>query len=326
MYIVFVNTTGLARTLGIMAVVCCLSSRPCVAEQTASEEPVSDATQPHSWLDRWHSNFSESMHYTAQQLDDFFALETSNKHQEARAEGRVRFGWEPRSTALAEQDFRFRIRVKLPALEDRVDLLLSDDDSFNQDDSIRAARDSVDDAQNSATLALRYQKQQDSSLSYRVGAGRRGQLFVKTEYDQNYAFNDAFNIDYDAELYYYTRDELGAELGLNFNFSLANDNYLRFRNRYFYRDRFNDWFWRHEIQLLRPVSQQSAVLFRFVTNGVSRPNHQLGEVYTSARWRTNYLRSWLFFELEPFVIWLREEDFNASVGVAMRFEFYYGKI
>ncbi|MDC8832162.1 hypothetical protein [Alteromonas gilva] len=265
------------------------------------------------------------MDYTARQLDEFFALETSNKHHDARAEGRVRFGWEPRTTSLAEQDFRFRIRVTLPALEDRVDLLLSDDDSFNQDDSIRAARDSVDDAQNSATLALRYQEQKDSPLSYRIGAGRRGQLFVKSEYEQRYAFTDTVSIDYDAELYYYTRDELGAELGLNFAFSLADDNYLRFKNRYFYRDRFNDWFWRHEVQLLRPVSPDSAVLFRLVTNGVSRPNHQLGEVYTSARWRTNYLRSWLFFELEPFVIWLREEDFNPSFGVALRFEFYYGK-
>jgi len=48
-------------------------------------------------------------------------------------------------------------------------------------------------------------------------------------------------------------------------------------------------------------------------------------VYTSARWRTNYLRSWLYFELEPFVLWLRKEDFKPSYGVAMRFEFYYGR-
>ena len=37
------------------------------------------------------------------------------------------------------------------------------------------------------------------------------------------------------------------------------------------------------------------------------------------------LRDWLYFEVEPFVLWLREEDFKTSYGVALRVEAYYGR-
>lgn len=289
------------------------------------DKPQQSPPVTESWLDNWHSNFSESMDYTAQRLDEFFALADSDEHENARAEGRVRFGWEPRTRDLAAQDFRFRVRVKLPALKDRVDLMLSDDESYDRQDSIRAARDAVNENRDSTTLSLRYQDEQDSPISHRIGAGRRGQIFAKSQYESDYHFTDFLKMDYDAELYYYTRDQLGAELGLDFTYLLADEKYLRFNNRYYYRDRFEDWFWRHEVQYLRPLTQESAILYTFVTKGLTKPNHHLNEVYTSARWRTNYLRSWLYFELEPFVIWLRKEDFKPSYGVAMRFEFYYGQ-
>ena len=294
-------------------------------EGAIEREPTAENSPPtHSWLDSWHSNFSESMDYTAQRLDEFFALDNSDEHKNARAEGRVRFGWEPRTRDPAAQDFRFRIRVKLPALKDRVDLLLSDDESYDRQDSIRAARDAVNENQDSTTLALRYQDQDDSPLSYRVGAGRRDQLFLKGQYEGTRPLTKDTSFRYDAELYYYTRDALGAELGLDFSYHLADDKYLRFNNRYYYRDRFDDWLWRHEIQFLRPLTERSAVLYTFVTKGTTKPAHQFTEVYTSARWRTQYLREWLFFEVEPFIICLRQEDFKPSYGVAMRFEFYYG--
>ena len=297
------------------------------SDDTSVERDKPQQSQPvtETWLDNWHSSFSESMDYTAQRLDEFFALADSDEHKNARAEGRVRFGWEPRTRDLAAQDFRFRVRVKLPALKDRVDLMLSDDESYDRQDSIRAARDAVNENRDSTTLSLRYQEEQDSPISHRIGAGRRGQLFAKSQYESDYHFTDVLKMDYDAELYYYTRDELGAELGLDFTYLLADEKYLRFNNRYYYRDRFEDWFWRHEVQYLRPLTQESAILYTFVTKGLTKPNHHLNEVYTSARWRTNYLRSWLYFELEPFVLWLRKEDFKPSYGVAMRFEFYYGR-
>ena len=297
-------------------------STPVNADEQTETPPLPAADD--AWLDVWHSKFSNSMDYTAQQLDEFFALEGSDNHKDAQAEGRVRFGLEPRTRDLMATDFRFRIRVKLPALKNRVELLLSDDDDYTRRDNIRAARDSVDHLQDSASLALRYQKNDNSKLSHRIGAGRGDQLFARSRFEDDIWFAEDFKLDYDGEIYYYTRDQFGAELGLNFTQMLEDDQFVRLQNRYYYRDRSTDWLWRHELQYLRPLTDQSALLYTFFVKGLTKPNHHVTEVYTSVRWRTNYRRSWLFFELEPFVIWLKQEHFSPSYGLAVRFEFYYG--
>lgn len=290
--------------------------------QTQSSEVVADEDY---WLDRWQDNLTDSLDYTARQLDSFFALEGSDEYKNARAEGRISVGWEPRSRDLAETDVRFRIRVKLPALQNRVDLLLSDNEDYDQEDTIKAAREPAFRRGDRTTLALRFKQEPDSHLSYRIGAGRRDQLYAKTRFEDMVAFNSSLAMRYDAELYYYTRDRLGAELGTSFQYITPKDNVMRFNNRFYFRDETNDWLWRHELQYLQPLDQQSAAIYSFFTEGLSQPNYRIEEVYTSIRWRTNPHREWLFYEVEPFVVWLRDEDFKPSYGLALRVEVYYGK-
>ena len=303
------------------------SASPQETEQV-ERQPVEDSTKTKPekyWLDRWQDNLTDSLDYTARQLDSFFAIEGSDEYKDARAEGRIRLGWEPRSRDLAETDLRFRIRVKLPALEDRVDLLLSDTEDYDQEDTIKAARDPAFRQGDRTTLALRFRKAPDSHFSYRVGAGRRDQLYVKSRFEDMVVFTKSVAMRYDAETYYYTRDRFGAELGATFQFLTPKDNVIRFNNRYYFRDESNDWLWRHEVQYLQPINNQSAAIYNIFTEGLTQPNFRTEEVYTSVRWRTNPHREWLFYEVEPFVVWLREEDFKPSYGLALRVEVYYGK-
>lgn len=174
-------------------------------------------------------------------------------------------------------------------------------------------------------MAIRFREDKEARLSHRIGAGRRDQLFVKSQFDDVVPITKTLSLDYDAEVYYYTRDQLGAELGLSFQQLLPNDEYLKFNNRYYYRSRSDDWVWRHSMQHLVPRSPNSATIFTLYAEGGNQPNYRINEVYTSIRWRTNPVREWLYFEVEPFVVWLREEDFRASLGMAMRVEMYYGK-
>ncbi|HCV19175.1 MAG TPA: hypothetical protein DGF36_13740, partial [Alteromonas sp.] len=60
------------------------------SDDTSVERDKPQQSQPvtETWLDNWHSRFSESMDYTAQRLDEFFALADSDEHKNARAEGR----------------------------------------------------------------------------------------------------------------------------------------------------------------------------------------------------------------------------------------------
>jgi len=287
--------------------------------QTQEETPP-----PHEWLDRWHTELSESMDTSAQWLDQFFALEGSLPDNSARAKGRIRVGWSPRSRDLSDVSVRFRINVTLPALKDRVDLILSDNEEDLNEHALESNRAPNLNEQDSANLAFRFRASDDAKMSYRIGAGRRDQLFAKARYRDSYSFDSRNQLLYDAELYYYSRDQLGAEIGFTWQLQNFDQSYSRISNRFYYRDISKDWRWRHEFHHIKQTGQKSAAILSLFTEGLTEPTYQVEEVYTSLRWRTNPLREWLYFEVEPYMTWLREEDFDTSYGVAFRVEVFYG--
>ncbi|MFC3093714.1 hypothetical protein DRW07_09555 [Alteromonas sediminis] len=292
-------------------------SRFCNAEE---ETPP----PPHEWLDRWHVELSDSMDTSAQWLDRFFALEGSEESTSARAKGRIRLGWSPRSRDLSDVSVRFRINVTLPALKDRVDLILSDNEEDLNEQALESNRPVTLNEQDSANLAFRFRASEDAKISYRIGGGRRDQLFVKTRYRDSVNFDNRNQIIYDAEVYYYTRDQLGAELGFTWQLQNVDKSFSRVSNRFYYRDISKDWRWRHEFHHIKQTGPKSATILSLFTEGLTEPSYQVEEVYTSLRWRTNPLREWLYFEVEPYLTWLREEDFDTSYGVAFRVEVFYG--
>ncbi|WP_394223092.1 hypothetical protein [Alteromonas gracilis] len=291
--------------------------------------PASRETeQSEQWFDVWQRSFTDTMDFTVKRLDGLFESETnvySTDSKQAKAEGRIQLAWEPRRGMLTDTDVRFRVRVRLPALKERVDLLLSDNEDESQDSTIRAARDTGNNDRDRTTIALRFRPEQDSHYSLRVGAGRRDQLYAMARYRDAHAFSKHWAMLYDAELYYYTRDRLGAEVGIAVQYEISTNHIARQNNRFYFRDDTNDWLWRHEVHHLYSVDEHNAIIPHFMVEGLSQPNYRVEEVYTGVRWRSNTLRDWLFFEVEPFVLWLRNEDFKASCGVALRVEAYYGK-
>ena len=298
-----------------------LNSQPVTAIQSPQ-----DSVDDSAWFDVWQRSFTDSIDFTVRQFDGMFSQENGpNKNKQAKAEGRIQLSWEPRSRDLAETDLRFRIRVSLPHLEDRVDLLLSDNEDETQSDTLKAARNDSLGRRDNTTIALRFRPDQNSHYSYRIGAGRRDQLYVKSRYRDAMAFNAHWAMLYDAELYYYTRDRLGAELGAAIQHVAENNNVTRLNNRFYFRDDSNDWLWRHELQHLYPIDTHNALMYRLMVEGLDRPQYKVEEVYTGLRWRSNPLREWLYFDVEPFVLWRRDEGFKPSYGMAFRIEAYYGK-
>jgi len=295
------------------------------SETEISTTPVSASPDNQmQWFDVWQQSFTDSIDFSVRQFDGLFAGERES-NEAAKAEGRVQLSWEPRTRDLAQTDLRFRIRVSLPHLENKVDLLLSDNDDETQSDTIKAARVASIGRRDNTTIALRFRSEQNSHYSYRIGAGRRDQLYVKTRYRDALAFNSHWAMLYDAEIYYYTRDQLGAEIGGAFQHVSASNQVTRLNNRFYFRDKSNDWLWRHEIQHLYPIDNHNALVYRLMVEGLNKPSYQVEEIYTGLRWRTNPLREWLYFDVEPFVLWLRSEDFSPSYGIALRMEAYYGK-
>lgn len=274
-------------------------------------------------LDNAYCYLNYGVDATADSINNWFKHEGGNYDSSATTTGRLRFGWEPRSGDLSEIDFRFRIRVKLPALQDRVELYLSDqDDTMNQQD-IKAARSDELGNRDQTVLALQFKKGEKDKTSYRIGFGRGSQLYTRARYSDKLVLTESANIHYFAEANYYSSDEIGFEANAEFSYVFDSRSAFEINNSFRYRDKSNDWLWRHQIQYLYVGENETSYLFSAIIDGLSEPSYRKEQMLISVRYKRKIFREWLYIEIEPFILWLREEDFRSSPGIAIRAEVHF---
>lgn len=280
--------------------------------------------QEYPWLDTMHQSIASSVNSSALWFDDFFALKEFNHREEAYGEARIRLGWEPRSRDLSKFETRFKVRVKLPNLKNRADLVLSDYDDDRPNNDIQASGNNDFVENNRFSLALRWRSSPESGLSHRIGVGRRLQAFVKSRYRNSHMLTEKTNLRWETSAYLYSNDGLGANFSWQLDYNASSHSIFRWNNQYYYRDKTNDWLWQHSVQKLTQFDEKNALIAGYYIEGLSQPNYRLEEYLVSLRWRKNTLRKWLFYEVEPFILWRRDEQFSASYGIALRLEGYFG--
>lgn len=277
------------------------------------------------WFDDWYCELNNSMYNSVYEMNTWFASVDNNPNEQPVASGRIRLGWEPRSGELNEFDSRFKVRVKLPALENRVELLFTDEEDDINEKPLKAARNRELGNQQEATVAIQF-KAPESKLAYRVGFGRGGQLYARSRYYDKWRVADNLQINYFSEVHYYSRDRLGAELNARLIRAITPDSHIEFKNSFRYLAQTNNWYWQHEFNYLHQMQDTRSWMFTLLVDGTSRPNYRQEQALTSLRYKRSILRPWLFVEIEPYVIWLREENFRSSIGIAMRAEVHFSTL
>jgi len=276
------------------------------------------------WLDSTYCHFFYGIDTVANTLNDWSRHEGGEQNSKAKTNGRIRFGWEPRSGDFSEFDFRFKIRVKLPALEERVELVLSDqeDDVNNQD--VKAARtEELGNNRDQAVVALQFKRKESDRVSYRVGFGRGSQLYTRARFSDKTEFGPDSTLRYFSEINYYSSDRMGLEFNAEYAHVLTENTAYEFSNRFRYRDKLNNWFWRHQMQVIYMAKDDTSYLFTAMIDGLSEPTYRKEQMLLSMRYKRRVLREWLYIEVEPFILYLRREDFRASLGIAIRAEVHF---
>lgn len=288
--------------------------------------PSTHAEDGQQWWDSLHQSVTGSVNDTAIWLDDFFADENFMIDEQPKGGARISLGWEPRSRDIAEFETKIRLKFKLPNLKNQVDLVFSDYDEDLERAPVKAAQNEVLSRQNRFNLALKWTQKQteDSQWSHRIGIGRKAQPYARSRYASRGEFTDTQRYRWEAAAYFYSNDGFGSHLGLQLEQDFFNSSVLRLDNNFFFRDESNDWLWQHNLYSMHRLDDSSALITGFYVEGLSQPNYRIEEYLISSRWRKNAIREWLYFEVEPFVLWRRDEDFSASYGLALRVEGFFG--
>ena len=279
------------------------------------------------WLFGFHDVISDSVFGTAKWFDSFFATE-DGEDLNPESLARIRLGWEPRARDLDVFSQKFRVRIKLPYLADRADLMFSDeadDDNveqqFDNDKSLTNGEDG-----DSFTAAIRFINldQIEEYVDSRIGISG-GDIFSKVRVKLTSDFGTNHRVKFYPSIFYYIDDGFGSRVLLEYDYNYAADKQFKTNISWRNSEAYTGQRWRSGLYHLHRLDRFRATSLGLVVRGESRGERGfLIESYTlSFRYRVNAYRNWLFFEAEPFVEWPEEEDYKSTPGIALRVEGYF---
>lgn len=298
--------------------------RPIPSVKPISEIEVSPEVD--DWISQVHENITNRVHESAIWFDGFFNDQEENELT-PQSLARISTSWLPRARDWSEVKVRFKLKVRLPYFENKVDVIFSDDDAQDQL-PLESAQTKGSFEDDSFAAAVRYIHSQNQKIfsDTRVGISG-GALFVRTRHKRNYVWRDKHSFVFTPSAYYYTDDGLGARLLLEYDYQLNPDH--QFRANYSIRgsESFSGIRWKHGVYYLRHISDKEASVAGLLVEGERNgENGFLIENYTlSYRYRFNAIKKWLFFEIEPFMEWPEEVDYKATPGIALKVEGYFAK-
>ena len=286
------------------------------------------------------------MDWTANMLDGAFANDETGRDK-AKAWGHVVFAWEPREGQFFDSEnfpVKFKVKAKLPNLQNKVELILSDgeDDDFQTLPYESVRPEALRLSENSLGAAIQFLSSKGKNIrtSSRLGIGE-SQVYARSSltYRQKY-LKDLVTLNISPAIEYYAADGWGARLLFDAGYSLSQTSEMRFSASTQDRQSFDDPKFRWGVFNIKSLGQKKALITGFSSAGEIERNGEF-KAYSrriSTRYRFNALRSWVYFEIEPFIEFAKddrddllsigEDNFRKSFvrdrGITIRFEGHYG--
>lgn len=260
------------------------------------------------------------MQDTASWLDNIGADDNSTKGG-ASASGYFQLGWMPRTGDWSEFDPKFKVRLSLPRWNEKIALVLDNDDEDELKLDYEASSIGSDHDSEKVNIAVQYVSQLSEIIKVKYRAGiSRGQLYVRSEIKHRW-FNDSNTITVAPRLDYFSLDGWAPSIKGSMIYPLS-DSFLSFSA---------SW---QKIQ--KEANSRQKVGFYHIKNrgpsteivsGLQYFNNENSKesLLVSIRHRSLIYKNWMFFELEPFLEFKEENDYKRELGLALRLIGYYGK-
>jgi hypothetical protein len=284
--------------------------------------------QEDNWGDALHNSISNSVYRSALWFDSFFT-ENDAEQLSPKTSAKIRLGWLPKRRDISETEVKFRLKVTLPHFKHKTDLILSDDSDDNLDNSSLAAHQIQSNTENeSFTAAIRYvQKHEKNKFTdYRIGISS-ADVFIRARHKRRFFWKEKHAVKLEPAVYYFLDDGLGARLLVEYDYQIDEKNQYRVSHSIRASESYQGEKWKQSFYHLKQLNNNRASVLGITIDG--RYNSEEGDYIEqykfSYRYRFNALKSWLYFEVEPFVEWPKEEDYMATPGIALRVEGYFQK-
>lgn len=177
-----------------------------------------------------------------------------------------------------------------------------------------------------ANTELRYSVIRNPSVDMFLGTGIRIksplETFVRSRFQYSRRLGDDTLARFAETVFWKNTEGFGETSEVELSHRLGSKTLLRWANAGTYTEEDTGLEWETELSLLQELSDRSAVTFGGGLSGHTRPSNLVDIYRIFTRYRRNFLRPWLFFELEPEISWPRDPfgEYPSTYAFTFRIE------
>jgi hypothetical protein len=269
-------------------------------KKSVSKKTVCDELrgESDSWLDVAHTYLSAQFCGPAAWFDDFFSSERVD--EEAHPGTNIR--WRNDFVNTEGQGFNYitslSAKFRLPKAKKKLNLIFEGEQEEAVGDIVPANRDET-----KANLGLLYElkKSRRQNISLRVKLSPS----ITLRYRYAYPITETFLTRLTEEVFR-RKGVDGHTTRIDFEKNLSQDFFLRQSNAATLAENIDGTDWETSLVLFQRLSDVSALSYESSVVGLTRPDDYVTNSRLGVRYRRNFHRKWLFYELVPAVNWPRE--------------------
>ncbi|RFF31359.1 hypothetical protein [Wenzhouxiangella sediminis] len=266
--------------------------------------------RPQSWLDLTHSYINQRLCEPAAWFDGFFGdprtLEENPVGSFIRLRNAVR--WD--ETEGLKYRASVRANLILPRLSERVRLLVARDEDLEGDYPDTGA---FDDPENRTRLGLRYiasehaRSRFDIDGTVRVSSGSLNPR-IRGRYRYVRGLTDRSLGRFTQSAFWEREEGFGLTTRFDWEWLPDRDRLVRWSARGTWSQESDGIDWRTGLVSFRQLDMQSAVRAEVGAWGYTEPRFETEEYFVAVRYRRQFLRPWLYWEIEPEHAWPKDFD------------------
>lgn len=300
----------------------------------AQEQVETDSGHTESaWFDKSRDALTERLDNTAIWFDSFFGDPRTELTSEAGTFIRLTLdGY--LSSAQDESDYRTRFYgdVRLPRAREKWRLIVSGNENSDKDIDYEVG-DSfdrpTDDNDRSLDLGLRYMVKDEQRHGFDLNAGVKAHwpldYYANARYRYTLPLSDISLFRLTETLYWENDDGFGLKSLADYEIFPNLDTMWRFSLYGDYGEETDGLEWRTQAAWMHRLNPKAAISIRAGVKGETEPEADVKEGWLTYRYRRNFLRPWLYYEVEPGLSWLRKEDYDTDYTLALRLEIQFYK-
>lgn len=309
-----------------------LEALPPVAIYTHCKKPfddIQDQTEP-SWIDQTHASMSTALCNQVNKIDAFFGEVDQTKN--ARSFVRVRMGyqWEQTQESVSEFQPSVKARVRLPNISKHLHLLITDDE--NDDNTIPTTKTSTqqDLSEHNSRLGqlLGISRSDPSDYDFDIGSKSDDgpKVFLRGRSTWQFWPSPESNLLLSQSIFWLDGLGYGEESRLEYNQKLDDQTLFRWSTSAEFSEETEGLQIQQNLLFFKQIDPKRGLSYDIQILGETRPTLKVTEYGLRVLFRRNFLKPWLFYEIEPSIFWPLEFDRDMSLRLIFRFEMQLGEI